>query len=283
MTKILKGKSVANSLMKKISEKVKELKAKGVFPTLAIVRLGDNPQDISYERGAVKRAFQLGITVRQFVYDEKISQGELIEEIQRLNDDSHIHGVLIFRPLPGHINESEICSALSPAKDVDGITSGSMAGVFMDSDIGFPPCTAEACMEILDHYGYDLEGKRVLVMVRSLVIGKPAAMMAMRRNATVSVCHSRTSNEDLRKLGQNADIVIAAVGKACMIKSGWLGKGQVIIDVGINVKEDGSLCGDVDFDEVYEIASAITPVPGGVGSVTTAILMKHVAEAAEKQ
>ena len=120
MTKILKGKSVANSLMKKISEKVKELKAKGVFPTLAIVRLGDNPQDISYERGAVKRAFQLGITVRQFVYDEKISQGELIEEIQRLNDDSHIHGVLIFRPLPGHINESEICSALSPAKDVMG-------------------------------------------------------------------------------------------------------------------------------------------------------------------
>ena len=266
MTKILKGKSVANSLMKKISEKVKELKAKGVFPTLAIVRLGDNPQDISYERGAVKRAFQLGITVRQFVYDEKIS-----------------HGVLIFRPLPGHINESEICSALSPAKDVDGITSGSMAGVFMDSDIGFPPCTAEACMEILDHYGYDLEGKRVLVMGRSLVIGKPAAMMAMRKNATVSVCHSRTSNEDLRKLGQNAEIVIAAGGKACMIKSGWLGKDQVIIDVGINVKEDGSLCGDVDFDEVSEIASAITPVPGGVGSVTTAILMKHVAEAAEKQ
>lgn len=283
MTKILKGKSVADSLMKKISKQVEELKTHGVFPTLAIVRLGDNPQDIAYERGAVKRAFQLGITVRQFVYDEKISQQELMDEIGRLNDDMHIHGVLIFRPLPGHLDERAVCAALAPEKDVDGITPGSMAGVFTDSDVGFPPCTAEACMEILDHYGYDIEGKRVVVMGRSLVIGKPAAMMAMRKNATVSVCHSRTPEADLKELGKKADIVIAAVGKAAMIKGDNLGADQVIIDVGINVDEDGKLCGDVDFDEAAEKASAITPVPGGVGSVTTTVLMKHVVEAAQKQ
>lgn len=281
MAEILKGKDVSDSLSERTAEKVGELKKHGIFPTLAIVRLGENPGDVAYERGAVKRAFELGITVRQFVYDAGITQEDLEDEIRKLNEDEHIHGVLIFRPLPAHIDEKAICGMLDPEKDVDGITAGSMAGVFTDSDAGFPPCTAEACMELLAHYGYELEGKRVAVIGRSLVIGRPVAMMAMRRNATVTICHSRTSSEALADIVGSADIVIAAVGSAAMVKGDILGCDQIVVDVGINVAEDGSLQGDVDFDGVADKVSAITPVPGGVGSVTTAVLMKHVAEAAE--
>lgn len=282
MTELLRGKAVSDSLSEKTSKKVNELKKRGIFPTLAIVRLGENPEDMAYERGAVKRAFELGITVRQFVYDAKISQRELVDEIVKLNDDEHIHGVLIFRPLPSHIDERVVCEVLAPEKDVDGITAGSMAGVFMDRDTGFPPCTAEACMELLEHYGCELEGKRMAVIGRSLVIGRPVAMMSMRKNATVTICHSRTREEDLRSIASTADIVIAAVGKSRMIKKDILGKNQIIVDVGINVDDDGKMCGDVDFDNAATAAAAITPVPGGVGSVTTAVLMKHVVEAAEK-
>lgn len=282
MTQLLEGKAVAASLSEKTSEKIAEIKQRGIFPALAIVRVGENPGDISYEKGATKRAMELGIMVRPFVYEESITQEELIEEIQKLNEDKFINGVLIFRPLPKHIDDKAICDALDPAKDVDGITAGSMAGIFMGSGEGYPPCTAEACMQVLDHYGIELEGKKVTVFGRSLVIGKPAACMAMGRNATVTVCHSRTTKEDFDAAGRNADIVIAALGKAKMIKADNLGENQVIIDVGINVDENGKLCGDVDFDDVSEKAAAITPVPGGIGSVTTAVLMKHVAEAAEK-
>jgi methylenetetrahydrofolate dehydrogenase (NADP+)/methenyltetrahydrofolate cyclohydrolase len=170
---------------------------------------------------------------------------------------------------------------LDPAKDIDGITSGSLAGIFMDSNVGFPPCTAAACIELLDHYGYDLNGKKVTVMGRSLVIGKPVAMMAMRRNATVTICHSRTAPEDFAAAGKNADVVIAAVGKAKMIKEEMLGEGQIIIDVGINMDENGKLCGDVAFDEVEPKASWITPVPGGVGPMTRAVLMQNILTAAK--
>lgn len=283
MEKLLKGKAVSDSISERTLKKAEKLRAQGIIPTLAIVRLGENPGDLSYERGALKRAEQTGIEVKRFVYDTDISQESLIEEIIKLNNDNSIHGVLIFRPLPKHIDESAVCDTLAPSKDVDGITPGSMAGVFMDSHMGFPPCTAEACMEILEYYGCELTGKKVTVMGRSLVIGKPVAMMAMRKNATVTVCHSRTGAEDFAEAGRNADVVIAAIGKARMVTDAHLGAGQVIIDVGINADEDGKLCGDVDFDSVAEKAAAITPVPGGVGSVTTAVLMKHVAEAAEKK
>ena len=190
--------------------------------------------------------------------------------------------MLIFRPLPDHIDDRAVCDALDPQKDVDGITSGSMAGVFMDRDDGFPPCTAEACLELLQHYGYALEGKRIAVIGRSLVIGRPVAMMAMERNATVTICHSRTGDEALADIVGSADIVIAAVGSAGMVSGSILGRDQVIVDVGINVDENGSLCGDVDFKTAEQKAAAITPVPGGVGSVTTAVLMKHVVTAAER-
>lgn len=281
MTVLLKGIPVSDALTQQTSQRAAELKELGIVPTLAIVRVGENPGDIAYEKGAVKRAEETGVDVRQFVYEASITQEELISEIKKLNEDEEIHGVLIFRPLPKHIDEKAVCGILSSKKDVDGITAGSMAGVFMDSDEGFPPCTAEACMHILDHYGYDLDGKRVTVIGRSLVIGKPVAVMAMRKNATVTVCHSRTKPEDLKASCSTADIIVAAVGKAKVIDGSLLGRDQVIIDVGINTDEDGKLCGDVDFDSAAENAAAITPVPGGVGSVTTAVLMKHVVDAAE--
>ena len=288
MAELLKGKPVADRITVEITERAAKLRTSGVVPTLAIVRLGEDPGDLSYEKGAMKRAAEVGVEVRNVVLTRDGTQEELIAEIKKLNDDDSIHGVLMFRPLPKHIDEKAVCEMLNPAKDIDGITSGSLAGVFMDSDIGFPPCTAAACIELLDHYGYELKGKKVTVMGRSLVIGKPVAMMAMRRNATVTICHSRTTAEDFAAAGSNADIVIAAVGKARMITEDMLGEGQVIIDVGINMDENGKLCGDVDFDRenpdegIGAHAAAITPVPAGVGSVTTAVLMKHVINAAEK-
>lgn len=289
MAELLKGKPVADRITAEITERAAKLRAQGqgIIPTLAIVRLGEDPGDLSYEKGAMKRAAEVGVEVRNVVLPRDTAQDDLIAEIKKLNADDSIHGVLLFRPLPKHMDEKAVCEVLDPAKDIDGITSGSLAGIFMDSDVGFPPCTAAACMELLDHYGYDLKGKKVTVMGRSLVIGKPVAMMAMRKNATVTICHSRTTTEDFAAAGKNADIVIAAVGKARMIREDMLGDGQVIIDVGINMDENGKLCGDVDFDRenpdsgIGAKAEAITPVPAGVGSVTTAVLMKHVIEATE--
>ena len=283
MAEILKGMPVAKAMTEASLERVSALKAKGIVPTLAIVRLGENPSDLSYENGALKRAEKTGVEVKQFVLPEDTTQDELAEVIKGINADDSIHGVLMFRPLPKHIDEKAICEMLDPAKDMDGITSGSMAGVFMENGMGYPPCTASAVMEIFDHYGIELKGKKVTIFGRSLVIGKPVAMMVMGRHATITVCHSRTSAEDFAKAGQEADIVIAALGRAKMIDASKLGKDQVIIDVGINVDEEGSLCGDVNFDEAEPLAKAITPVPKGVGSVTTAVLMRHVVEAAEKK
>lgn len=282
MAELMKGLPVAKAMTARSSECVEELKKKGIVPTLAIVRLGENPSDLSYEKGALKRADKTGVEVKQFVLPEDTSQEELIKTIQNINEDSSIHGVLMFRPLPKHIDEKAVCEMLDPAKDMDGITSGSMAGVFMENGMGYPPCTASAVMEIFDHYGIELKGRKVTVFGRSLVIGKPVAMMTMGRHATVTICHSRTSAEDFAKAGREADIVIAALGRAKMIGADKLGKDQVIIDVGINLDEEGNLCGDVDFEAAEADAKAITPVPGGVGSVTTAVLMKHVIEAAEK-
>ena len=283
MAEILKGAPVAKALTEANRERADRLKEAGIEPVLAIIRLGENPSDLSYERGAIKRAEKTGIRVVQHVLPETAGQEELLGEIEKINRDDSIHGVLMFRPLPKHIDEQVVCEALNPDKDMDGITSGSMAGVFMENGMGYPPCTASAVMEIFDHYGIELKGKKVTVFGRSLVIGKPVAMMTMGRHATITVCHSRTSQEDFAKAGREADIVIAALGRARMIGPEKLGRDQVIIDVGINVDEEGSLCGDVDFDKAEPLAKAITPVPAGVGSVTTAVLMKHVIQAAERK
>lgn len=279
MAQLLDGKEVAQAITQRVCAKVEKLKANNVFPTLAIVRVGENPSDRSYEAGALKRAEKTGVQVHQYGYDGDVSQEELLRDVELLNRDKTVHGVLMLRPLPLQIDDGLLRNALLSEKDVDGITDGSLAGLFTGTHRGFAPCTARACMEILDHYRIDLTGKKVTILGRSLVIGKPAAMLAMERNATITVCHSKTGADAMKKICRESDVLIAAMGRAAMIDSQYVKEGQTILDVGINVDENGKLCGDVDFGAAAA-AGAITPVPGGVGAVTTAVLMLQVAEAA---
>ncbi len=280
MAKILKGKEVIDSLNEELRERSKVLNEEGITPTLGIVRLGERPDDMAYERGALKRAENTGVNVQQFVFDKDMSQDELLDEIDKINNDDSIHGVLMFRPLPPQIDDETVRNALAPEKDVDGITDMSMAGVYSGSDTGFPPCTAEACIQILDYYDVDLKGKNVAVIGRSQVIGKPVAMMLIGKNATVTVCHTKT--EDMADICHNKDIIIAAAGHQGTVTEDFLSPDQTVIDVAINFDDEGNMCGDVDFPAAENIVDAITPVPGGVGTVTTSMLMKHVIEAAEK-
>ena len=282
MAKLLLGLPVADALTEALSQRVEELAKRGVTPTLAIVRVGERDDDLSYERGALKRCAKVGIAVRQFVLPADCSQEELMAVIDEVNTDAAINGCLMFRPLPKTLDEAAACAALDPAKDVDCITEGSLYGVFANRPIGFAPCTAEACIEVLDHYGYDLTGARVTVVGRSLVIGKPVSMMLQARNATVKMCHTRT--RDLAAECRDAEILVVAAGHIGTVGADAVAPGQVVIDVGINWDEAaGKLCGDVAFDEVEPQVAAITPVPRGVGSVTTAVLAKHVIVAAERQ
>lgn len=282
VAKLLLGVPVANALGERLGGEITRLKRLGVTPTLAIVRVGARKDDLSYERGAMKRCEGLGIDVRRFVLDEGCSQEELVSTIQQVNEDASIHGCLLFRPLPAGLDEAAACAVLDPAKDVDCITEGSMYGVFVNKPIGFAPCTAEACIELLDYYGYDLTGARVTVIGRSLVIGKPISMMLQSRNCTVTMCHTRT--KDIAAECREAEILVVAAGHIGTIGASAAAPQQVIVDVGINWDQNaGKLCGDVLFDEVEPLVSAITPVPRGVGSITTAVLAKHVVEAARRQ
>ena len=280
MAKQLLGKEVVAALNERIIAKAEALKANGVTPTLGIVRVGENESDLSYERGATKRCEKLGVEYKKYLLPADATQEQVLAVIDEVNKDDSIHGVLLFRPLPKHLNQDEIEQALDPAKDVDCMTNGSMAGVFTGKDLGYPPCTPQACMEILDHYGIDCTGKKAVVVGRSLVVGKPAAMMLIKKNATVTVCHTRTV--DMPSVVKEADIVIVAAGRAGVVDDSYVRAGQVIIDVGINVNAEGKLCGDVKFDECVDKASMITPVPAGVGSVTTSVLAKHVVKACKQ-
>ena len=277
---IYSGKEVAAALDEGTAQQVAELKAAGVQPTLAILRVGARPDDLSYEKGATKRAEKVGLAVRNVVLDEDVTQEDLLATVQQLNEDAGVHGVLMFRPLPKHLDEALICNALDPAKDIDGFTVGSLASVFSNDTSGFAPCTAQSCVEILNHYGVDLSGKRAVVVGRSLVIGKPVAMMLLARNATVTIAHSRT--KDLPKVTSEADVVIACVGRAQMLTAEYFTEGQSVIDVGINFTDEGQLVGDVDTAAASEVVAGITPVPGGVGSVTTSVLCRHVVDAAKR-
>ena len=252
MAKQLLGKEVTAALNERIKANVATLQEKGINPTLAIIRVGENESDISYERGATKRCETLGVACTKILLPENATQEQVLAAVDQVNKDDKIHGVLLFRPLPRHLNQTEIENALDPAKDVDCMTDGSMSGVFTGKALGFPPCTPQACMEILDHYGIDCTGKKAVVIGRSLVVGKPA-------------------------------ILIVAAGRAGVVNKDYVSPGQIVIDVGINVNEEGKLCGDVKFDEVEPIVEAITPVPGGVGSVTTSVLVGHVVEAAMRK
>ena len=275
-----KGDPVAQALTERLAARADQLKVQGIVPTLAIVRVGERPEDLSYERGALKRCEKVGIRVRQFALPKESSHGDLLEVIRQINADREIHGCLLFRPLPPQMDEEAICAALDPAKDVDGITAGSLASVFAGSGAGYPPCTAQACMEILNYYGCDLTGKRAVVVGRSLVVGKPLAMLLLGQNATVTLCHTRTA--DLAAECRRAEVLIAAAGRASMIGRDHLSPGQLVLDVGINVDEEGNLVGDVDFAAADAIVGAVTPVPGGVGAVTTSVLAAHVLQAAEQ-
>jgi methylenetetrahydrofolate dehydrogenase (NADP+)/methenyltetrahydrofolate cyclohydrolase len=281
MAKQLLGLPVANALTERLLARREALAAEGTTPTLAIVRVGAREDDLAYERGAEKRCAKIGIDVRKFVLDATCTQNDLLDVIATVNGDPSIHGCLMFRPLPRSLDEGEACAALDPAKDVDGITPGSLFGVFANAPVGFAPCTAEACIELLDHYEYELEGANVVVIGRSLVIGKPVSLMLQARNATVTMCHTRT--RDLDALCRRAQIVVVAAGHPRTLGAGAVAPGQVVVDVGINWDASANkICGDAAFEEVEPIVGAITPVPRGVGSVTTAILAKHVIEAAER-
>jgi len=280
MAKLLEGKLVTAAMKEKQTLQVKELEAKGVTPTLGIIRVGERPDDISYEKGATKRCEGVGVAVKVFALPADCSQEQLLEVVAKVNEDASIHGVLIFRPLPKHMDDEVIRNALAPQKDIDGITDGSLAGVLTGKGNGFAPCTAQACIEILDHFGYELKGKRVVVVGRSLVVGKPLALMLTDRHATVTVCHTRTV--DMPALCRTADIIVAAAGRAGVVSGEFFASGQVVIDVGINFGEDGKMCGDADFAAAQLIVDAITPVPGGVGTVTTSVLVGNVIAAALK-
>lgn len=278
MAKLLLGKEVNASLNEEIKEKVAKLKQEGVTPKLGIIRIGEREDDLSYERGATKRCETLGVACEKFVLPADVEEAQVLETIEKVNKDEEIHGVLLFRPLPKHLNEDKIINTLAVEKDVDGITDLSMAGVFMGKEMGYAPCTPSACIEVLDHYGIDCTGKKVVVVGRSLVVGKPVAMMFVKKNATVTICHTRTV--DMPSVVKEADIVVVAAGKAGVVDGSYLREGQVVLDVGINVNEEGKLCGDVNFEEAEKIVEAITPVPRGIGGVTTSVLVSHVVDAA---
>ena len=291
MAKLLLGKEVTDALNASLQTRTTVLREKGTVPTLGIIRVGANPSDLSYEKGAVKRAELVGVEVKKFELPEDASKEDVLAVIDQVNADDSIHGVLMFRPLPKHLkaDQNEICNRLDPKKDVDCMTHMSNAGVFEGLDLGYAPCTPAACMEILDYYGIDCKGKNAVVIGRSLVVGKPAAMMLLGKNATVTVCHTKTV--DLPKICRGADLIISAAGVLKSLTKDFVRPGQVVIDVSINWDANkpnskgglGAIAGDAVFAEVEPIVEAITPVPGGVGSVTTSVLMKHVIEAAERK
>ncbi|HEY9574568.1 MAG TPA: bifunctional 5,10-methylenetetrahydrofolate dehydrogenase/5,10-methenyltetrahydrofolate cyclohydrolase [Lachnospiraceae bacterium] len=280
MENYLLGKEVVEKLNEEIREGIECLKKEGIIPKLVMIRVGENPDDISYERGATKRCENLKVAHETLVFPNTVKEETLIEVIKKLNEEKTVHGVLLFRPLPGHLNEDRILSFLAPSKDVDGVTQASLSGVFMEKELGFAPCTPKACIRMLDHYGISCQGKNVVVVGRSMVVGKPLSMLLLKKNATVTVCHSKSEN--LSEITKKADIVIVAMGKAQAMGEEFFSKGQTVLDVGIHVTKEGKLCGDVKTKEVAHIVDKISPVPGGVGAVTSAMLLYHVLESAIK-
>ena len=278
MSIIMKGSEVVAAMKEELLREVEKLAQKGIVPQLGIVRVGARPDDLAYERGAVKRMEAVGIRCKVVELPESISQADFEQEFSAVNSDPDIHGILLFRPLPKQLNEDPVRSMINPKKDVDCMSPVNMAKVFAGDESGFAPCTPEAVMEVLAHFGIDLKGKRVTVVGRSMVVGKPLSMLLLKKNATVTICHTRTA--DLGATCRNAEILIAAAGKAKMITADFVSENSIVVDVGINVGSDGKLCGDVDFEAVAPKSSYITPVPGGVGTVTSSVLAKHVVRAA---
>ena len=280
MGQIIKGKPVADAITAELVKDVEMLKSKGIEPKLKIVRVGAREDDLAYERGALSRMEKCGIKAEVLELPVDICQADFVKELKAVNDDPSVHGILLFRPLPKQLDMEEIKFVVDPVKDIDCMNPLNAEKIFEGDKTGYPPCTSQACVEILDHYGIDMKGKRAAVIGRSMVVGKPLAMLLLDKNATVTICHSRTN--DLPGVCRQAEVVIAAVGRAEMVTGDFISEGAVVIDVGINVNAEGKLCGDVKFDECVDKASMITPVPAGVGSVTTSVLAKHVVKACKQ-
>ncbi|KPU46027.1 bifunctional protein FolD protein [Oxobacter pfennigii] len=277
MGEIIKGKPVADKMTDDLTAEVAALNAKGITPKLTIVRVGARPDDLAYEKGALSKCQKVGLATEVKELPLDITQDDFIAELRKINNDSNVHGILIFRPLPKQLSEEVIKYEIAPEKDIDCFSPVNAAKLLEGDKSGFPPCTPTAVIEILKYYNVPMEGKKAVVLGRSMVVGKPATLLLLNENATVTICHSRT--KDLPKVVSEADIVVAGIGKAKMVKADFIKEGAVVMDVGINLDENGNLCGDVDTEACVEKASLITPVPGGVGSVTTSILAKHVIKA----
>lgn len=281
MGQLLSGKEVGASLKEETAAQATELREKGIIPKLTIVRVGANPSDLSYERGALKRMEGCNIATEVKELPEDITQEDFITALKEVNNDKNTHGILIFRPLPKQLDEEVIKYIIAPEKDVDCLSPTNVAKVMEGDKSGFAPCTPTAVMEILKYYNIDLKGAETVVLGRSMVVGKPVSMLLLGENATVTICHSRT--KDLPQTTAKADVLVVGIGRAKMVTADYVKPGAVVVDVGINVDENGKLCGDVDFEACADKASWITPVPGGVGSVTTSVLAKHVLKACKLQ
>ena len=280
MAQLLAGAPVAEALCVRLREGVALLKSREVTPTVAIVRVGERPADLSYERGFTKRAQSLGIAVVRTLLPEDVREGELIRVLEEINSSSRIHGCLLFRPLPPHLNTPAVMGALCPEKDIDSMTSASMGGLMVQGAAGFPPCTAAACMALLRHYRVELPGRNVVMVGSGMTVGMPTAILLMNQGATVSVCNILTDPARMAELCRGADIIISAAGKAGLIGKDHVRPGQTVVDVGVSPGTDGKLHGDVAFDQVEPVVAALTPSPGGVGAVTSTVLAAHTIEAA---
>lgn len=281
MAELLKGKEAAAAMNEETAAHITVLKEKGINPCLAILRVGERPDDISYENGAVKRCESLGASVKKVILPSDTDTETFYRTLDGLNQDPAVHGILMFRPLPRELDNERARNAILPEKDIDGCSDGSLAGVFTGTRNGFAPCTAEAAIAVLDHYGIELSGKRAVVLGRSLVVGRPLAMMLVQRNATVTICHTRTV--DIPSIAREADIIFTCMGQPEKLDASYVREGQIVVDISICWNEKkGKLCGDCAFEEVEPVVERITPVPGGVGAVTTAVLMRHLVQAAER-
>ncbi len=273
------GSEVAKSMKEGLINETKGLEEKGIHPNLTIIRVGARPDDLSYERGAKKRMEITGIGCQVLELPEDISQADFEEEFRKVNEDDSVHGILLFNPLPKSLDIAPVKAMINPLKDMDCLSAINVAKVFTGDASGFAPCTPEAVMDMLDYYGIDLTGKKVTLVGRSMVVGKPLAMMLLGKHATLTICHTRT--KDLPGTCRQAEVLVAAAGKAKMITEDMVGENAVVVDVGINVDAEGNLCGDVDYEHVKDKASYISPVPRGVGNVTTSVLADHVLRAAK--
>ena len=276
---IIKGAQVAEAVSAETLKRAEALRLKGIEPCLAVIRVGEDGSQLAYERGAIKRMDKCGINCRVCAFDENISQEDFENEFKKINDDNSVHGILLLQPLPKTLSVEPIKDIINPLKDVDAVSPVNMYKILANDKTGYAPCTAEGVMEILDWMGTDLKGKKCKVIGRSMIVGKPLGLLLLARDATVTYCHSKT--RELAKETKDADVLIAAAGSAKLVGADFVNENMTVIDVGVNVDENGNMCGDVDFEAVEPIVANITPVPGGTGAVTTSVLAKHVVKAAE--